>query len=36
MPAMRWAGIVAGLAVRIFGTPVLAREALVDSCDASR
>jgi rfaE bifunctional protein kinase chain/domain len=34
--AMRWASIAAGLAVQVFGTAVLTRDALVEAVDASR
>ena len=36
LQAMRWASIAAGLAVQVFGTAVLTRDALVDAVDASR
>ena len=34
--AMRWANVAAGLAVQVFGTAVLDRDALVDAWDESR
>ena len=34
--AMRWANVAAGLAVQVFGTSILSRDALIDAWEASR
>jgi rfaE bifunctional protein kinase chain/domain len=36
LQAMRWANVAAGLAVQVFGTAVLTRDALLDAWDARR